>query len=191
VRIRNIDGTNVEDLTRAELESRVRIMQQVNFMRKYIPGCENCYLGGTGDRLGVRESRRIIGEDKLTTDDVDANRKREDVGVIRSSGPYDNAGRGSDPVYHPMNKINEDDWYHFPYGAFIPKKLDNVAIAGRTFSCDYLALTGARGMALMMCIGEVVGTAASYALKYGKAMRDVDTQWLRNKLREQGCNIDD
>ncbi len=190
VRVRDIDGTNVEDLTKAELESRVRILQQLEFMRRYIPGCENCYIGSTGSRLGVRESRRIIGEDRLRTEDVELCRKREDVGVIRSAGPYDNASRGTDPRYHPLNEIDENDWYHFPYGCLIPKKLDNVAIAGRTFCSDYLALTGARGMALMMCVGEVSATAAVRAVADGIALRDVDVQWLRQKLRDQGCNID-
>ena len=191
VRIRDINGTDVEDLTRAELESRVRIVQQLNFMRKYIPGCENCYIGSTGSRLGVRESRRIIGEDYLSCEDVDKARKREDTGVLRSAGPYDNAGRGKDPVYIKLNEIDENQWYHIPYGCFVPKKLDNVAIAGRTFSCDYLALTGARGMALMMGVGEVSGTAASYAINNNVPMRDVDTLWLRQKLKEQGNNLDD
>ncbi|MDR1570352.1 MAG: FAD-dependent oxidoreductase [Oscillospiraceae bacterium] len=190
VRVRDIDGTSVEDLTRAELESRVRILQQLEFMRRYIPGCEDCYLGSTGDRLGVRETRRIIGEDRLTVKDVEENRKRPDVGVIRSAGPYDNASRGKDPSYHELNKIDEYDWYHMPYGSFIPKGLDNVAIAGRTFCCDYLALTGARGIALMMCIGEATGTAAAYAINRGVPFRDVDVAWLQNKLRQQGCNID-
>lgn len=190
VRVRDVNGTDVEDLTHAELESRIRILQELEFMRKYIPGCENCYIGSTGARLGVRETRRIIGEDFLSVEDVETYRKREDVGVIRSAGPYDNAGRSKDAQYIEMNKIDEHQWYHFPYGSFVPKKLDNVAIAGRSFSCDYLALTGARGMALMMCVGEVSGTAASYAIKNQVAMRDVDTQWLRQKLRDQGCNID-
>ncbi|MEG1687986.1 MAG: FAD-dependent oxidoreductase, partial [Angelakisella sp.] len=89
VRVRDIDGTNVEDLTKAELEARIRILQQLIFVRKYLPGFENCYIGSTGARLGVRETRRIIGEDILTTEDVSSYRKREDVGVIRSAGPYD------------------------------------------------------------------------------------------------------
>jgi hypothetical protein len=190
VRVRDVDGTDVEDLTRAELEARVRILQQLEFMRRYIPGCENCYIGSTGSRLGVRETRRIIGEDRLRTEDVELCRKREDVGVIRSAGPYDNASRGTDPRYHTLNKIDEHDWYHFPYGCFIPKKLDNVAVAGRTFCSDYLALTGARGIALMMCAGEVSGTAAAYAVRNGVSLRDVDVGWLRQKLRDQGCNID-
>jgi hypothetical protein len=190
VRVRDVDGTSVEDLTRAELESRVRIVQQLNFMRAYVPGCENCYIGSTGSRLGVRESRRIVGEDYLSLRDVETGRKREDTGVIRSAGPHDNAGRGKDPVYIKLNEIDENQWYHIPYGCFIPKKLDNVAVAGRTFSCDYLTLTGARGMGLMMCVGEVAGTAASRAIRSGVAMRDVDIRWLKGKLREQGNNID-
>lgn len=191
VRVRDIDGTNADDLTKAELESRVRILRQLEFMRKYVPGCENCYIGSTGARLGVRESRRIIGEDILTARDVETGRKREDVGVIRSAGPYDNASRGTDASYHELNAIDENQWYHIPYGCFIPKKLDNVAVAGRTFCCDYMALTGARGIALMMCAGEAVAAAAAYAVRHDCAMRSVDTQWLRRKLREQGCNIDD
>lgn len=185
VRVRDIDGTNVEDLTKAELEARVRILQQMNFFRQYLPGCEKAFIAGAGSQLGVRDTRRIVGEEYLSTEDNLAQRKR-DTGILRCAGPLDNSSRGSDSKHAALNTIDENDWFDIPYGALVPKGLDNIIVAGRSFSSSYLAQSGARGMGLLIGMGECAGTAAYFAVRDNVAFREVDVKDLQKKLMEQG-----
>ncbi len=78
---RNLDA---EDLTRQLIEQRKQIMLLERFFRKYVPGFENCRISGIASLLGVRDSRRIIGEYVLTPEDVASARKFED-GIARSA----------------------------------------------------------------------------------------------------------
>ena len=188
VRVRGIDGTLVEDLTRAELEGRVRMMQQVNFFRNYIPGCENCYIMNSGAQVGIRDTRRIVGEDYLSREDCLDLRKRPESVILRCTGPFDNTTRGNEKTY-VLNEIDMTQWYDIPYGCIVPKDLDNVVVAGRTFSCDYLALTSSRGQALLIGLGQAAGTAADMAVKEGTAMKDVDVKMLQEELTSDGCDL--
>ncbi|MEM2319331.1 MAG: FAD-dependent oxidoreductase [Candidatus Bathyarchaeia archaeon] len=88
---RTLDG---EDLTRQLIEQRQQIILLEKFFRKYVPGFENCRISGIASILGVRDSRRIVGEYVLTAEDVAAARKFED-GVAREA-------EGS--FHHPTSK---------------------------------------------------------------------------------------
>ena len=65
-----IDGTNVEDVSRAERIARKRLQQALGVFQKYMPGFENAYFTTTASTLGVRETRRIVGTHILNKDDV-------------------------------------------------------------------------------------------------------------------------
>ena len=188
VRVRGIDGTSVEDLTRAELEGRVRIMEEVNFFRRYVPGCENCYIMNSGAQVGIRDTRRIVGEDYLSKEDCLGLRKRPEDVILRCTGPFDNTTRGNEKTY-VLNQIDMEEWYDIPYGCVVPIGLDNIAVAGRTFSCHYLALTSSRGQALLMGLGQAVGTAAVMAVREKTAFRDVEVRELQRTLIADGCDL--
>lgn len=188
VRVRNIDGTKVEDLTRAELEGRVRVMQQVEFFRKYIPGCEKAYIMNSGAQIGVRDTRRIVGEDYLSKEDCLELVKRPETVILRCTGPFDNTTRGNEREY-VLNQIDMEQWYDIPYGCIVPLDLDNVVVAGRTFSCHFLALTSSRGQALLIGLGQAAGTAAHLASVQSKRFKDIDVKELQNILKEDGCDL--
>lgn len=188
VRIRNIDGTDVKDLTRAELEGRIRAMDQVEFFRKYIPGCEDCYIMNSGAQVGIRDTRRIIGEDYLSKEDCLDLVKRRDTVILRCTGPFDNTTRGMERE-NILNDINMEEWYDIPYGCIVPVDLDNVVVAGRTFSCHFLALTSSRGQALLMGLGEAAGLAAHLAVSEKKAFKDINVKELQDILIENGCDL--
>jgi hypothetical protein len=86
VRVRNIDGTKVEDLTKGELEGRIRMLEHLRFFRNYVPGFEKAYIAGSGAELGVRDTRRIVGEDYLAMEDCLISRAA--YGVLESAKSF-------------------------------------------------------------------------------------------------------
>src|SRR5581483_3123095 len=69
-RVTDIDPLDPDDLTRAEVEARGQAMQLLQFFRSRVPGFENARIAATATQIGIRESRRIVGEYTLTRDDV-------------------------------------------------------------------------------------------------------------------------
>jgi len=188
-RIQRVDGTKSEDLTRAEVEGRRQAMSVVNFAKKYLPGFESCYLLSTGSQVGVRETRRIIGEYLLTSDDVLNGAKFED-----------RIGYGVFPVdVHPVKGSDwytskEGHWielkepYDIPYRCLVPRKVDNILVAGRCIStADQIAQGSIRVMGTCMVTGQAAGTAAAIAVKSKTTPRKINISVLQQKLREQGA----
>jgi len=198
---RNCDNTSAEDLTRQAIEGREQVQYLVRFLRKYIPGFENCWLIDTGPLLGVRESRRIIGEYVLTGEDVVYARKFED-GVVRETHGLD--------IHHPTEvghikhiKVKKPDgtteevrlkpggYYEIPYRCFVPKKIDNLLVAGRCISSTFYGQSGARLIMTCLNMGQAVGTAAALSIKSKVLPRNLDVKILRQKLIEQGIKLNE
>ena len=188
VRVRGVDGTDADSLTEAELEGRIRVQEEVEFMRAYIPGCKEAYIMNTGSQIGIRDTRRIIGEDRLTEKDCLDLRKRPESVILRCAGPFDNTTRGHART-NVLNDIIMEEWYDIPYGCIVPKDLDNVVVSGRTFSCECMALTSSRGQALLMGLGQAAGTAAKMIVDAGIAFKDVDVAALQEQLTKDGCDL--
>ena len=130
-RILNTLGTDVCDLTRAELEGRRQVAQLVKFFRKYVPGFEKAYVAQSGITACVRESRRIIGEYVLTAKDVlDAHRFNDVIAL--GSYPID--------IHNPLGKgtilkkIKPGQAYDIPLRCLIPLKVENLLVGGRCIS---------------------------------------------------------
>jgi len=90
IRITGVDATDAAQLTQAEMEARRRVRQHVVFLRGYIPGCENAYVGHTSEQMGIRDTRRIVGERRLETQACLECWKPADT-ILRCMGPIDNA----------------------------------------------------------------------------------------------------
>jgi hypothetical protein len=189
VRVRNIDGTKVEDLTRAELEARVRMLQHLYFFRKYVPGFEKCYIASSGAEIGVRDTRRIVGEDYLRMEDCLEVRKQPDKTILRCQGPFDDTTRGQGRTDLQHNQVDVNDYYDIPYGVMVPKDLDNVIVAGRTFSSNPRAQAGSRGQGLLIGMGQAAGTAAVLAVRDGTPFKSINIPALQKLLIEAGCDL--
>lgn len=171
-----VDGTNAEEVTQAEIVLRDRCVQLTKLLRKYIPGCEHAYISWTPSYLGIRASRIIECEYDLTHEDIlEARRFPDEVALY---GYHD---------YAPHLTIRDGLYYGFPYRAFIPKKIDNLLVAGRMITSDFSAHMSTRNTAGCMVQGHAVGTAAALAALEGVHPRDLDIQLLRRTLLEQGA----
>lgn len=189
-----VDGTKSSDLTRAEIESRRQMMSVVSFVRKYIPGFENAYLLRSATQVGVRETRRIVGDYRFSADDVARARKFGDA-ICRLAYPVDvHTGKGDgytkeEQGYFGLVVPPPGDWYEIPYSCLLPVGLDNVLIAGRCVSSSQAGHGAIRIMPACAAMGEAAGTAAAMSIETGCNVRDIDRDNLLIKLREQGALV--
>ncbi|OGJ97597.1 MAG: hypothetical protein A2453_02270 [Candidatus Raymondbacteria bacterium RIFOXYC2_FULL_50_21] len=182
----HIDSTRAEDLTRATIEGRKQAFETIEVYKKYIPGMAHCHMVSTPCTIGVRESRRIMGDYVLTEDDIKNQREFEDgicyssffVDIHRIDGP------GMDPTtWNPPKGFK----YQIPYRSLIPREAENILTAGRCVSCTHIALGSIRVMVPCMGMGEAAGTAAALSLKYNASPRVLDISELKKQLCTQGC----
>jgi glycine/D-amino acid oxidase-like deaminating enzyme len=182
-RVTNIDPLDPDDLTRAEIEARMQVLQLLEFFRKRVPGFENARLAATGTQIGIRESRRIVGEYTLTRDDVLQARHFDDA-VARSAYPIDiHNPSGSGTVTH---RLAEGESYEIPYRCLIPQDVDGLLVAGRCISTTHEALASTRLTPTVMTLGQAAGTAAALAKESDKRLRDIDARRLRSTLVDDG-----
>jgi len=190
----DVNGTNAEDLTRAEIESRRQMMSIVAFVRMYVPGFERAYLLRSPAHVGVRETRRIVGDYVFSATDVIEARKFKDA-ICRLAYPVDvHSGKGDGYTKDEgngdvPNNAPPGDWYEIPYRCLLPVGLDNVLVAGRCVSSTQAGHGAIRIMPSCMAMGQAAGVAAALSIDQGVSVRDVDMPALLDKLRAQGAMV--
>ncbi|UCD72646.1 MAG: FAD-dependent oxidoreductase [Candidatus Bathyarchaeota archaeon] len=211
-RVYDLDGTDAQQLSIGEIEARRQMMQILQVIRKWVPGCEDAFLINSATNLGVRETRRIIGEYVFTHEDA-GNKVRFNDTVARlwrraghkwlagmpgvemhspdaGEGLRDEAFNQRMKTYDP-DKIPpppEKDFY-FPYRSLIPQKLDGILVAGRSMSVSHLGDTWTRGIMIVMVCGQAAGTAAALAAKDNVEIRGLDISRLQKELIDQGVEL--
>lgn len=183
--VTGIDGTNAEDMTRAEIECRSQIPVIVNFLREYAPGYENAYVIGTASLIGIRETRHFKGVKTLTEDDISSARQHPDAVVFGAHFNFDvhnitGAGLDKTGVQH---KFAQKDGYTIPYGCLVPKETDGLLLAGRCISGTHMAHSNFRAMPICIGIGEAAGAAAAIAARSDKEPREVEPEEIVKLIR--------
>jgi hypothetical protein len=182
----NIDPTNVDDLTKAEISERKNVVEVSKLLIKNVPGFENAYLSGTSPAVGVRESRRVIGEYMLTTEDVLSCRRFDD-GVALGAYPVD--------IHDPKGGktqfmfLREGGSYNIPYGCLIPREIEGLIVAGKNISATHEAIGTTRLQATVMAVGQAAGTAAALAVRTDLYPRRLPPGDLRKALIAQGAIV--
>lgn len=183
-RILNTLGTDVWDLTRAELEGRRQIAQLTNFFRKYVPGFEKAYVQQSGTMACVRESRRIMGEYQLRAKDVLDAHKFSDA-IALGAYPIDlhnPLGKGT-----IIKKIKPGEAYDIPLRCLIPLEVENLMIGGRCISGTHVANASYRTMPICMATGQAAGVCAAIANKSNQTPRTVNALLVQQELIRQGA----
>ena len=181
---RMLDTTDPEDLTEAELLGRRQVRDYARFLRDFIPGCENSFVNDTGVQVGIRQSRSIVGVERLGNSDVTGCRKRAD-GIARSPWPIE-LHVGDKPKLEWLH----DDFYEVPYGALLPERGENLIVAGRCFSAEHEALASARVTAQCFAYGHAAGLAAVMSMESDRALRAIPGAEVRERLNEDGARLD-
>ena len=177
--IGGVDGTDPRDLTRAEVETRQHLWQQVEEMKQR-PGFENAYLVETATMIGVRETRRIRGEYVITEQDAIEGRRFDDVIAI-SSNPV--------PGYYGKRFFFEHEGFDVPYRSLVPLVVEDMLLAGRCISAEQVPFQSARSMAPNMAISQASGTAAALCVEHAVRPRKLDVSLLQKRLLAQGAEL--
>lgn len=186
--VTDIDGTDVRDLTKAEIVCREQMEAIVKFLREFVPGYEKCYLVAAAENVGVRETRHFKGEYTLTAEDVVEARVFDDWIATRNHFNFDIhslSGPGLDKN-GAQKHFKSKGSYTIPYRACVPAKIENLLLSGRNISGTHKAHSNYRVMGICMNIGQGVGVAAALAVRTGVSVRDVDIREVQKILRAMG-----
>lgn len=165
-----VDGLDLETLTRMEMNHRRFIWRNTQKIRS-TPGYEKVYLVETAPQLGVRITRILAGLNTVTLGNLKANTRFDDViGVGGASGG------------------NHQEW-QIPYGALVPKKVDNVLAAGRCISMELRMADLVRLIPNCFVTGHAAGVAAAVSAVDGCKPRDVEVAKVQRVLKEQGAYL--
>lgn len=178
-RIPAVDATDPDDLTRAYLDGRRQVEAYSRFAKKYLPGFEHAFIDQIAPQLGVRETRRVVGEYQLTTEDVLGGRSFADA-ICRGAWPLEihpNASPETTRIH-----LDGDAYYQIPYRCLVPRELEGILVTGRCISTTHEAQGSTRVMGPGIATGQAAGTAASLALETGRYPRDIDVSALQSRL---------
>jgi hypothetical protein len=179
-RILGFRGDDAVELSRAMATGRRQIETIFRFMKSFFPGFENSFVMDTGSLLGIRESRRVVGDYVLQEKDVRGAARFEDAVVSHDGGIEIHSSTGFGLMGAHVGK---DEYYHVPYRSIIARDFDNLFIAGRCFSASHPALSAARNIAYCTALGQAAGSAGSQLLQAGKTrVREIDLPSLREKM---------
>jgi hypothetical protein len=173
------DGLDAVVLTRAEMETRLKVWDQVQALRKR-PGNESIHLCQTATAIAVRETRRVVGEYILTEKDAINGVRFDDVIAI-SSNPM--------PDYHGRRFFFEHEGFDIPFRCLVPQKIDGLVLTGRCISCEQAPFQSARSMAPAMAIGHASGCAAAMAATNNTGLRKLDVKALQKLLVSQKAEL--
>ena len=182
-RIPGVDPVDPEALTRAEVEGRRQVQEYARFLRDRVPGFERSAIVATSPAIGVRESRRVFGDYRLTREDVLGGRRFDDE-IALCGAPIEDHHAGGDTAW---NYVAEGGVYGIPYRTLLPAGLEGLVVAGRCFSATHDAHASARSMATCMAMGQAAGTAAAMAAASGITPRALDPGALRARLLADGA----
>jgi hypothetical protein len=175
-----IDPLDPKALTYAETEGLRGAYRHLAYLKETVPGFEGAYIAAQ-HHLGVRESRRILGEYMLTLEDLLGQARFDDVVALNC--------RALD--YHLKGDVFKwslfDGHHDIPLRALLPRRVDNLLVAGRCVSSDHRAHASVRGSATCMATGHAAGTAAALAAASGGSVRAVDIRRIQSTLRAQGA----
>lgn len=190
------DALDVRSLSDAMALGRELVQEYAAFYRKYVPGCKRMNVMATGALLGVRESRRIVGEYELNYEDFRARRHFPDqIAVYRKRVDihvYDLSEEEYERYYEEFNELDvlqPGESYGIPYGVLVPQGWSNLWVAGRCVSSDLKVNGAIRDQPACVMMGQAAGTAAVQSLQTGQPANDLDTARLVLTLREAGAYL--
>ncbi|HYR36786.1 MAG TPA: FAD-dependent oxidoreductase [Burkholderiales bacterium] len=185
-RVTRVLGTDVWDLSFAEWASRRQMRQIAEFLRRYVPGFEQSYVAQSGVQVGVRETRRVLGDYQLTADDVLAARKFDDA-IARGAYPIDiHNPKGSGTI---LKRLPPGEAYDIPLRCLMPRSTEGLVVAGRCISGTHEAHSSYRVMPIVMATGQAAGVCGALAARRGVLPREVAAGEVQRELARQGASL--
>ena len=191
--IYHTDTLDPVSLSNASIEGRKQAWGFLDFFKTHVKGFENAELSATASLLGVRESRRVVGEYMLTREDYLARRHfADDIGCFAyaidiHSGSSDVKKQAAVEINLTKSYYEAGENYGIPYRALLPKNTSNLLVAGRCISTDRAMQASIRIVPGCMITGQAAGAAAALALTLGKSLRQLPVKKLQKMLRDNNC----
>jgi hypothetical protein len=184
-RVSSFNGLHARSLTYGEIETRRQAAELARLLKRYVPGFGDVRLITFHHRMGIRETRRLVGEYILTEDDLMCARQFPD-GIAKGGFPIDiHSPDGKGNVFEPLKK-----GYQIPYRSLVTRQIDNLWIAGRCISTSHVAQGSTRVIATCMATGQAAGTAAAIGARKGLSSCEIGVGELRDVLNHQGAIVD-
>jgi hypothetical protein len=177
------DVLDTAEMTRAEQIGRAQVLMYRDVFRKYVPGFADAYVLDTGSAIGIRESRRLLGEYVLGEADVRSAARFDDA-IACCAWPMEDhsAGRATKWVW-----LENGDYFQIPYRCLVPQRVDNLLVAGRCASSTHDAQASLRVTAQCFAMGEAAGTAAALCARQGIPPRRADVHEIQARLKAAGA----
>lgn len=178
-----VDATDAAELSAAELEGRRQIVEYWRFLRAEVPGFERCEIAEIAPQVGIRETRRIFGQHRLTEDEVLGGARFADVVGCNGWPAELHVAGGMEWRFHR----DPDHGYHqLPFGMLVPPVVPNLLVAGRCASATHVAQSAARVSGGCFVMGQAAGTAAAL-----RVAGRFSLPALQQALRQAGADLDD
>lgn len=187
-----VDGTDEVSLTKGMLDGRKRIWEYVEYYNRYLPGYENAKLISTGDILGIRESRRITCLYAASFEDYQTHAVFDDE-IGRYAYPIDihshSAENGKENSLYEQG-YEKGKSYGLSYRSLLPKKMDNLLIAGRCIGAEREMFGALRVMPCCFITGMAAGCAAALSVRHTDGEpKKIDVKMLQQSLLEKGAYL--
>ncbi|HAQ21676.1 MAG TPA: FAD-dependent oxidoreductase [Prolixibacteraceae bacterium] len=186
VKVSDLSALKMDELTKAEIEGRKQSFEYERFFRDKVPGYEASKIIGLSNQIGVRETRRVYGEHRLTKEECLSGQIPE-TSVLLCGAPIEDHRKGKDGQdetyweYIPGSGI-----YGVPYGTIVPAGSKNTWVVGRCFSATHDAHASCRSMAQTMSMGQAAGLAAIQSLKNDCDAKNINIAMLRDDILKLG-----
>jgi len=190
VKVVDLDPLDAEGITKAEIEGRRQAFIYEDFFRAEIPGYQNAKIIGLSHQIGVRETRRVFGEYRLTKEDC-ISAKTFDDQIFLCGAPIEDhrkSDQGDSETF--WQYIPNGGTYGVPYGTIVPKNSQNTWVVGRCFSATHDAHASCRSMAQTMSMGQAAGLAAIISLDTDQNAKNIDFNRLQQSLINIGAILE-
>ncbi|MBV8400127.1 MAG: FAD-dependent oxidoreductase [Acetobacteraceae bacterium] len=162
------------------------MLEFARWFRQIVPGCDQSYVAAVANRVGVRESARVVGRHTLTRDEI-LNPKPCEHAIAQAAFPID-IHEPDKPSLSHTEQLSRP--FGIPYGCLIADGLDNLLLAGRCISSTHEANGSVRITATCFATGEAAGVAAAMAARQGVTASNVTVAGVRQRLRDRGAIVD-
>lgn len=180
-----VDGTNAVQLSAAEIQGRQQAVEFFDFLRDCVPGFEQAYLLEIAPQIGVRETRRVLGDYQLTEDDVLQCASFDDT--IGVNGWMVEEHVAGNVALRWQDIPNCRGYNHLPWRMLLARDMDNLLVAGRCASMTHGGQSAARVSGGCFVMGQAAGTAAAMAVDGAMAPRALDVPALQARLEADGA----
>lgn len=172
------------NLVEFQVKNKEQMDDIIRYLRKFVPGYENCFIISSASLIGIRETRHFKGKYTLTEQDIMEAKLFEDYVVKEAYFNFDVhniTGSGLDKT-GVQKHFNQEAGYSIPYGCLLPETKENLLLCGRNISGTHIAHSNFRAMSICVGTGEAAGTAAAIAVEKNCALTDISAAEIRSRI---------